>query len=154
MTAVPVELHLIDGGGLERVYNMRPLTDRDRAELDEFVQSRLIAAARNSLEGADAKTWERVMSLAMRESLGVTHSRSPGVNVFTTPAGFARLAWQGIRKEHPEVAYADLIGLFHNERNVTELNLQFARVNAVPQSPSGGGDGQAGPTPMRKSTPT
>jgi hypothetical protein len=128
--ATPVELTFGD-----KKYLMSPLTDRDQSELNQYVQSTYIDNARRSLPSdTDDKTYARLMTLALQTALGLQWTRKPGRDVFTTEEGLARLAWQGIKRNHKDVTHIDLIPLMNNKRYVMEFELKFLQLNSPPQS--------------------
>lgn len=147
MVASSISLKLRDAKGKEFDLRMSPLTDRDQAELDEYVQSRLIDNARRSLpDDADDKLFKRVMTLAMRESLGLSYGWPPGSLVFRTPSGLARLVYQCVKRESKDVTLDQLIGLMRVDQNVIEFNLAFARANPpLPDVAAAGGGGDSSP---------
>lgn len=136
LTQAPSELHFITKDGGEVVYSMSALTDKDESELDEYVQARFIDNVRRSLpddlHDKDEAQWRRIMTLAMEESLGLRYSRRPGSRVFTTTKGVARLAWQGIKRNHKDVTIDQIHELMYDPRNVLEVYQHYDKVNRWP----------------------
>ncbi len=127
LTATPVEF-IID----DVTYKMSPLTDRDIAELDEWVQSRFIRAARESLdETTPADIWERTMRLAMREALTLSWMRPPASAIFQSIDGLARLAWQSMKRNHPDLSVQNIRHLLFDPQNIDKVQEAFQRANDV-----------------------
>jgi hypothetical protein len=143
LTNTPTEISI---GG--KKYQMSALTDKDMAELDEFAQAKLIDNARRSLpDDCTDKIYNRMMALAMRESLGISYARPPGSKIFSTTYGLARLAWQGIKRNQPDVTVDEIhTAMGDDVRNMLEIQTQFRKVNRLPDSEpavKGKGNGEA-----------
>jgi hypothetical protein len=137
-------------------YHMSPLTDLDEAELDEYVQAKIIENARNSLpSNAPESLWEKTMVLAMKTSLGVAWSRPPGSKVFTTTMGLARLIWQGVKRNDKNITVAEIHSHLLDAKNVSEAYRQFKKVNAPPEEieiVKGNGEANAANFPRQMNT--
>lgn len=145
LVAAPVEVDL----GLIKI-RMSPLNDEDMAELDEWVRARYIANARRSVEEEHAvgsDVWRAVVKLAMDEAMGITWSSATGAKLMATTDGMARLAYQGAKRNHPELDFALLRKAMFDPRNVFALQEKFAKANAMPpqaaQPAKGGGPKKA-----------
>ena len=84
-------------------YRMAPLTDRDHAELDQYVRIEFLRAARASASpGASAEELDRIekhaMAAATRMGWATNH-----LGVLDSVAGQARVLLQGFRRHHPEL---------------------------------------------------
>lgn len=125
---------------------MSPLTDRDIAELDQWVQARLIQNARKSLP-PDATQADRdeTLRLAMQESLTVSWLTGVGAKMMLTVDGIARLAWQGVHKNHPDITLDQLQTLMFKEENVKRAYAAFKRAN-----PPASGPVKGPPRPARR----
>lgn len=128
----PSELHLYTSDGKECVYQMSGLTYKDQSELDDWAQARFIDNVRRSLpDGLPEAQWKSMMALAMAESLGIRFSSRPGSRLFTTTKGIARLAWQGIKRNHKDVTVDELHELMFDPKNVLEVHQHYDKVNDV-----------------------
>lgn len=127
-TAAAAPLKFADG----TVYQMSPLTDKDIAELDAWVQSRIIEMARASLS-KDATQIERdeTLRIAMQTAVNVTWLSGQGAKILATVPGWTRLVWQAIKKNHPGVTEADVSAHMFSAENVREVNRVFTEQNVV-----------------------
>lgn len=123
---------------------LSPLIDRQHIALDQWAQSEMIDAARRSVPDGDEKLWDRVVGLAMRESMSVTWYKS---GVMRTRAGYARLVWESLRTAQPKLALAEVIDLIAgaSEPEVRKLNETFMRLNYRNYESNGGSEGKEVP---------
>jgi hypothetical protein len=151
LTAAPVEVNL---GKIKLL--MSPLTDRDMAELDEYVRAVYVRNARVSVDDvkdSDPSMWGRVMKFAMETALLLTWSRPPGSNVMGTTDGIVRLAYQGAKKHTSGLTLESLRAALTDPENVAVFRQKFTSTNEVRTSPPTKGDGgSARPTRGRSST--
>lgn len=103
-TAAPCDIR-ING----QTYLLAPLSDADWATLDNYLRSRVIRMARESL--ADAAPQERKASMveAYDIALGLTWLRD-GHKILRGFDGIARFLWQGLQSRHPELTLEQLYG--------------------------------------------
>jgi len=123
------------------------LTDGQHIALDQWAQSQMIDNARRSVEGASAEEWERVVAVALHESLSVTWSSS---RIMRTGRGYARLIWESCRTttaQLTEQRTRELVSTATFEEKQA-LNVAFRRVNNLPAT------GVANSTANPTSTPT
>lgn len=128
---------------------MSPLNDLDMAELDEWVRAQYVRNALAGVKDAERETWERVMKLAMGEALRLTWTHPPGNALMVTPEGIVRLAWQGCKRNMPDLTYEKLRAELLDPRNIAVFRERFAQHNGVPQ---GGPPGKGRPLAKKKST--
>ena len=130
ITAASVPIKFNDG--VEYLYS--PLTDKDIDEMDEWLQARSIENARNSLApGLSAEERQETLSIAIRDSLGITMLSGIGAKMVATVAGMTRLVWQGVKKNHPDVTIEQLRSHLLHPENIREANRVFESTNAVPE---------------------
>jgi hypothetical protein len=126
VTAAATVVNLTDGNE----YEFLPLTDRDIDELEEWLQSRLITIARNSLdENCDQQQRDEIIKMAIREGAKVTWRSQQGLEMLANPKGIAQIAYYSMRKRHPELKIATLRELMQHSENVAEINRAMRRVN-------------------------
>lgn len=115
-------------------YRMSPLSDRDIAELDEWVQIRYVNLVLASLP-AEAEQEERdaLRVRAAREALGMTWMSGEGARLMATVDGVTRLLWQSLRREHPDIKEEDLRRLLYSPENIAATRHTFTRLNAAPR---------------------
>ena len=116
----------------DKKYTFTELTEDDIVKLDEWVQSKFINNARNSIPDDLVNTdeWDKVVALAMRESLSLTWNRQPGINlIFNTKDGLARLIWQSLRAAQPKLTHSETRDLLKSVRDKTTALDEFCRLN-------------------------
>ena len=131
LTAAPYPLKLFKKDGTEEEFLASPLTDQDYDSLDQWVQSQVVAIARNSLreEEVSQAQYDEEMGIAYTAALGISIYEPRGIAVVNTPAGVARILWQMIHKEHPTIKHKDLIGYCRQIENRTEILSVFRKLN-------------------------
>ena len=124
-TAAPVELRL---GG--HSFRMSPLTDRDIAELDNWLRTRVIRTARESLS-PDTSPNDRqlVIDSAVRVAMSMTWMSGDGARQMATLDGMAQLLWQGIQHNHPETTPEQIRGLLLDPVTIEEARDTLRRLN-------------------------
>lgn len=128
MVAVLAPLPSVKVSLAGRELELRALSDRAHIELDGYAQAAMIDAARRSVpDDADGRLWDRVVGLAIRESLAMTWARS---NLLRTKAGYARLVWTSVRQGH-SITEAEVIDLVEraSEAEQRKFNEEFMRLN-------------------------
>jgi hypothetical protein len=130
---------------------MAPLTDADIAELDHWLQARIIRLARDSLP-TDATEEDKRLTLevALNQAAGMTWFSPTGARLMATVDGMARLTWQGIKTHHPDVTPDQIRALLLDPANIDEARVAFEQLN-LPSGQSKKNDVRsAGPTRPRE----
>lgn len=84
------------------VYVMTPLCDRDIEELNVWLRSKIISAARASLPPGSPQVLEdKTMAQAMRIATTIDWMQNP--EMLESPENILRLIWQLMRKRHPDL---------------------------------------------------
>lgn len=139
----PIEFSAPDGKQISLI--MSPLSDKDIAELDSWVQSVCIDNARRSLPpNATQKEIELTMNSAMTTAMGLTAFGGSGARLMSTPRGVARLVWQSCRKNHPTLTVEQVTEYMFNPQNINHANLIFRKLNVPESSGPTKGNAQAG----------
>ena len=103
-------------------YYMSPLTDRDIDELDNWLRASYLQMARNSLEGVtDQELRRETLQIAMDHARTLSWMQGEGSEIAGTLEGITRVLWQGMRHNHPELAYETL-----REKMRDPLNAEYA----------------------------
>lgn len=127
-TAASAPLTFADG----TTYQMSPLSDKDIAELDAWVQSRIICMARESLpEGATQSERDETLRVAMQTASSITWMSGQGAKLLATVPGWTRLVWQTIKRNHPDVTEEELSEHMFSPENIREVNRVFTEQNVV-----------------------
>lgn len=130
LTQTPVHFSLFDDESQEFKFTMRPLTDEDINELDEWLRSEYIKTVRRSLRDTDDQTYMREIQLAHDAASSLTWMSGTGARKMATIEGMARLLWQGA-KESTELTEKQVQQLMLSSRNILELNHQFETANGA-----------------------
>lgn len=134
ITGAPYPLVLRHEEG-EEEYKAVAFSDRDFDAIDRWIQSQVVAIARESLKeeievgNVTQEQYEEEMAIAIRAALGVSIYELRGSMVINTPRGVARLAWQMTQKHHPNVKYTEFIPYCRQIENRNEIISVFKILN-------------------------
>lgn len=152
----PYPLILTDKDSNEKEYLASALTDKDLSALTKWVQSRVVAIARNSLreqlesedpdDSISQGQYDEEMGIAYTAALGVSIYSPKGIAVFNTPEGVARIGWQMLRKEQPNISYEDLVGYCRKIENQTEIFAVHRKLNGMSEDTGGTEKNEQGST--------
>lgn len=112
-----------------REFQMSPLTDKDIAELDSFVQQRSIQIARDSVAGQSDEIRRETIAIAIECALGLTWMAGRGAKILATVPGMARLLWQSVKRNHPEITVDELQELMLERNNIETVTDTFKKLN-------------------------
>jgi hypothetical protein len=130
-------------------YRMSSLSDKDIVELDIWLQQRIVAVARESLDGVTDQTLrDETLAVAMRTAMATSWISPLGAQVLATPEGMARVLYQSAQKnaKHDLDMGAIRQAMQHSE-NVLLVNMAFTKLNLA-------GDDERPPDKGKKSRPT
>lgn len=120
-------------------YSLTPLGDQDISELDLWVRKQYLSNIRNSFEdGTSQETIDREMQQAYTIAASITSMEGIGLKILTSYKGIARLAWQSIKKSHPNITCEEFTSQMFDEsikgkrasENYNEFNREFMAANA------------------------
>jgi hypothetical protein len=102
---MPTDTQLTGGSCPFRVsgknFDASPLTDRDYAELDEYVQDQIIQSARRSCKDLSKEERRELLTIAVRASVGVRWNDEEGTRIlFNTPVGQSYMFWSMVKHNH------------------------------------------------------
>lgn len=146
-------LPIVIGG---KTYQASPLSDKDLAELDNWVRADFIRTARQSLTpGMTSAERDETLSIAMREAQGLCAFRGTGAKQLATLPGMIRLVWQSIKRNHPTTTEEELSALLLTPDKaaeaIAEANSVFAQLNMPEKQPAKAGKkGGAHPSARRR----
>ena len=123
-----------------REFRMSPLTYDDIGELDQYLRSRVIESARQSLPG-DASPDQRAMTeeSAIRVACELTWMSGKGAKMMSSLQGWARILWQGLRHNHPELKPEDVVKLLTDPRTLEHAQAEWKRINKGDAKPGKAG---------------
>ena len=129
ITAATTPLYLFDKTGERKEFRMSPLVDKDIAEIDEWLQARVIENACNAAANLSPEDAKEIKQIAVQESVTISFLSAQGAKILATVPGMARIAWQSLHKNHPEISVDELAMMLLNPKNVNNLNERFTRLN-------------------------
>jgi len=140
----------------DKTYEMRPLTDRDVDEINNWLRSTFIQMARNSFT-PDMKAAEReeTLSVAMSRARKLSFMSGEGAEVIGSIDGVSRVLWQGCRSKHPtltfEEFYAEIFRLKDKSaqdlaNDIEASMLIWQEINVGKQAPAKTADASGEPT--------
>lgn len=115
----------------DKTYSMSPLTDADKGELDNWVRSEFLATAKLGAGAPDDEHYAPIMRIALLEAAQLSWTRSPGSAMAATRKGIARIAWQGIRRKHPNVPLSEIDEALRTIAAVEEFHEKYRIVNDI-----------------------
>lgn len=119
----------------DTTYNLRTLSDRDIAELDEWVRSEYIRTSLSGIpDGMTAKVRDAYFGVISSKALGLTWISGEGARMIATLPGVARLFWQSAKANHPTLTYEECRKLIMNADAVRMVNSGFRRANTLPSN--------------------
>lgn len=116
-------------------FNFRVLTDRDDAELNEYVQFEIIKVAKDASKVFPSGT-ERseVMQAACLAATGVRWNSSEGSRILNSTLGSARIAWQMIKSSH-KITFEKFNKLFSTgeflDENIEEVWRLYSKLHLI-----------------------
>ncbi len=118
-------------------YSARTLTDKDFAELDEYIQFCIIETARKASQFLSPQERKESLAAAILAATGVRWSGEEGSKVFNTVAGASYLTWAMIKHNH-KVTSETFEEIFSQEKylvdNITEMDRVFIKLNTETES--------------------
>jgi hypothetical protein len=115
-------------GGKE--YLMSPLSDRDIEELDQWLKSKVIQMAIDAIpQNASDQICRSVLDSANRVAMEISWMSPEGARQMRTLDGMARLFWQSIKINHPEMSHIDVRKCLVDARVVDEALSAFDDLN-------------------------
>ena len=131
--------HPVVLGGVE--YTLAPLTDVDIEELNNWLRSDVIRMARDALT-EDMTPAERaeILGVAMDKARGLSWLSGEGAAAMASLSGIARVLWQGLRANHPELTWKRVQELIMDKRTLDYALAIWRELNLGPvRTPKGKG---------------
>ena len=118
----------------DKTFEVSPLNDISREALDEWVRSQFVERVLPIINGlASEKDRQLALDRAFDKSLSLTWMSGEGAKLMGTVKGVARMLYEGIRPNHPEIRFEDLCSLLFNPENVRLANAAFRQLNVRQQ---------------------
>jgi hypothetical protein len=119
-------------------FQLSPLTDRDIQELNNWLQSQVIQAARGALTDDMAQDQrDEILGAAVREASKVSWFSADGARRMRTIEGVSRILWQSLKRLHPSLTPDKVKDMVLDPATVTMAMAAFRKVNDVPEKKRG-----------------
>jgi len=116
-------------------YFFSPLTDRDLAEFDEWLRSRIIKTAMEAVRGEEDPVIKKmVIDRALEKADRTSCFTADGARVLDTLDGFVQIALMSLLKQHPDLTHETVRAMMTNVENIDSARIAFDRANANPTS--------------------
>ena len=123
--AYPIRL-----GGVD--YLVSPLSDKDLAELDNYVRATHIRVAVESTKSFDAATQAQLRGYAIEQASSITFASEQGAKIMRSLEGIARMLWQGIKHNNPNITVEQVQSYLLDSDARSEANRIFRELNVKP----------------------
>lgn len=144
--AYPIRL-----GGVD--YLVSPLSDKDLVELDNYVRATHIRVAVESTKGFDPATQQQLRAYAIDQASSITFASEQGAKIMRSLEGIARMLWQGIKHNNPNITVEQVQGFLLDSSARSEANRIFRELNVKPlQEVAAAGKALASQSQRRRST--
>lgn len=136
-------------------FELKPLTDRDFVELDEWVRARAMKAALSGLVGVTDKDLRReVISTATETVAALTWLSGPGAKVAASFDGVSRMLYQSV-KHKSKLSHEEIRKLMFAPGALDEVMATFNRINRMKFFASKKGTQESEePKPLTTETPS
>lgn len=147
VSLAPTPLHL---GGVE--YMLSPLGDDDIEELNQWLRSRVIQMAQQSLtDDMSPEVRREILSLAIDKARQLSWISGAGAAEMATLEGLSRVVWQGLRRNHPELTHAQVRKLIIDKKTVEYAMAVWRELNLQPAAKQKGRPADGSPKARRQS---
>jgi hypothetical protein len=109
---------------------MSPLTDKDIAELDNWLQSRVVEIAVRAIpQNAPAALREELLTIALKHATSMSWMTGEGAKQMGTIDGVSRVLWQSLKKEHPDITHDAVRSMMLDPRTIQYALVKFKDLN-------------------------
>jgi hypothetical protein len=129
-------------------YLMTPLDDKDIDELDNWLRSTTIQVAMEACKDFPESERRLVVSEAIKQARGMSFMSADGQKAMASVAGISRLAWQSLKKTHPELTPEIIQKKLMTEQSRTDFILLWQELN-VGETRPGSPKAKAGNSKVR-----
>lgn len=127
MVASSLTRHPITIG--DKTYDMSPLDDAAHDSLDEWVRSKYVERNVGYLEKLQDKDKALAFKVAYDQAASLSWMSPFGARLMGTVEGVARLLYEGIRKNHPDITFEQLKKEMLDPDNIAKANAAFRHLN-------------------------
>lgn len=127
--------HPITLGG--KTFDVSPLNDNAHESLDLWLRDQYYQRAAGIVEKfSDKALQEMALKVAYKEALSLTWMSGEGSKLISTIEGMARILWEGIRINHPEVTYEEIKECMRNPETIRTADRIFKTLNTRRVAPA------------------
>lgn len=124
-TAAPTPIKVGD-----QTFLMSPMTDEDHGIMDQWIRSRHVRIARETLpENAPDDQKDRTERIALAQASTMSFMSGAGLLLMEQPEPMSMLFWCCIRHNHPDVTPETIRGLFADPKNYNALLAEWNRIH-------------------------
>jgi hypothetical protein len=127
-----------------QTFQMSPMTDRDIDEISNWIRSSIIQTARLSLtDDMTQFARDEVLRAAVAQARAVTFGEPSSAPYFRSPEGVARVYFQCVKKNHPQLEFSEFRKLVKSQADIEEAQRVWNELN-LPEKKPEAGDGAGG----------
>lgn len=115
-----------------KLYTVAPLTDKDISELDEYIRHVHVTTAVKATQGLSQEIQDRALEIAISQASELSFMSPRGASIIRSLDGVARILWQGLKHNHPDLSYEEVRATFTDRSLVKEANRVFTKLNVEP----------------------
>lgn len=107
------------------------LTDKDYAEIDGYIQSKVMEVARSQLDGLTGTERQEMLQAAIKAAASSGWGTPEGWKIINTTEGSLRLGWQMLRKKQPKLSFQSFSDLAHKKlaSSILEIDKCYTVLN-------------------------
>ncbi len=119
-------------------FKMSPLTDEDMGIMDQWVRSRHVRIARDTLPAdADEAQKDRTERIALAQASTMSFTSGTGLSLMLHIDALAQLFWCGIRQYHPDMTPEKVREIILDPESLAIFQDEWDRMNAKTKKKSG-----------------
>lgn len=114
----------------KQTFLMSPMTDEDHGIMDQWVRSRHVRIARETLPpDATDEQKDRTERVALAQASTMSFMSGVGLLLMEQPGPMSMLFWCCIRRNHPDTTPESIRALFSDPRNYNALLSEWNRIH-------------------------
>ena len=115
----------------KQTFKMSPLTDEDMGIMDQWVRSRHVRIARDTLPAdADNEQKDRTERIALEQASAMSFTSGAGLALMEHIEALSQLFWCGISKYHPDMTPEKVQEIILDPENLASFQDEWDRMNA------------------------
>jgi hypothetical protein len=114
----------------DKTYDVSPLSDEGREAMDEWVRAKFVERITPIIDALkNRQDREAALDRAFTRAFEITWMSEEGSKLIGTVEGVAKLLYEGIRPNHPDVTFDELKQQMFSAENVDKANAIFRELN-------------------------